>query len=86
MPRLDDTEIAVLRAVIKLGIVKGDLLSIAREAKLTVARTIDVRNYLMREGYLMEIDRRYKITEEGARVLARQGIDITKEKRESWSR
>lgn len=69
MPKLDDTELALLKAVAELGVAKGDLLSLARKAKLSVARTIDVRNYLMREGYLMEIDRRYRITDEGIDAL-----------------
>ena len=80
MLKLDDTELAVLEAVAKLGVVKGDLLSIAREAKLSVARTIDVRDYLIREGYLVEIDRRYRVTEEGAQALLQKlGREVKKE-------
>ncbi len=78
MRRLDDTELAVLEAILKLGAGKGDLISVAQEAKLTVAMTIDVRNYLMREGYLMETARRCQLTEEGVLALRRQGVDVRK--------
>jgi len=71
MWRLDDNELAVLVAVAKLGMVKGDMLNLAHEANLTLARTMDVRDYLIRMGYLVETQRRYRITEEGERALVR---------------
>ena len=78
--RLDDTEWAVLMAVAKLGVVKGDMLAIAHEAKLSLARTMDVRDYLVRQGYLVETQRRYTLTEEGAHVLLRR---LSREKKRS---
>ena len=71
MRKLDDTEMTVMRTILRLGAVKGDLLSIAHDSKLTVARTIDVINYLKREGFLNEIDRRYYLSEEGAYTVGR---------------
>ena len=71
---LDDTEWAVLMAVAKLGVLKGDMLAIAHEAKLSLARTMDVRDYLV------ETQRRYTLTEEGAHVLLRR---LSREKKRS---
>lgn len=72
MRRLDDTEMTVLRTILKLGAVKGDLLAIAQNSKLSVAQTIDVINYLKREGFLTEMDRRYFLSEEGAHAVGRK--------------
>lgn len=72
MRRLDDNEMTVLRTILRLGAVKGDLLSIARDSKRTVAETIDIINYLKREGFLTEIDRRYYLSEEGAHAVGRK--------------
>ena len=72
MRKLDDTEMTVMRTILRLGAVKGDLLSIAHDSKRTVAETIDVINYLKREGFLNEIDRRYFLSEEGAYTVGRK--------------
>jgi len=71
MLRLDDNEAAVLMAVAKLGVIKGDILAIAHEANLTLARAMDVRDYLIRQGYLVETERRYRLTEEATQALLR---------------
>ena len=72
MFRLDDREQAVLMAVTKLGLIKGDISAIAHEANLTLARTMEVRDYLIRQGYLVETQRRYRLTEEGTHLLLRE--------------
>lgn len=79
MPELDSTELAVLNAVSKLG-VEAHLLEVAREARISVALTLDVRDYLMRQGYLVEIDRRYMLTDEGTKALYREEKGTTPSK------
>ncbi len=79
MPEVDSTELAVLKAVTRLG-VKAHLLELAREVGISLALTIDVRDYLMRQGYLVEIDRRYMLTDEGTQALYREQEDTTPSK------
>ena len=81
MPELDDNELAVLKAITELQ-GEGGIVQIARQAKLSVGVTIDVRDYLIREGYVEEIGGDYhsrvafliqsvggyRITPEGARA------------------
>ena len=82
MPKLDDNELAVLKAITTLA-GKGSIVKVARQAKLSVTMTIDVRDYLIRKGYLEEIGgnyhsraglllqsgAEYRITPEGERAV-----------------